>query len=160
MNISCDLNFMGSISSNEESFVITVKPEYRDALTGLSEFSHAYILWWANNCATASDRQKLICEKPYVRNPNDVGVFGSRSPQRPNPIGLSIVSIIAVDMDNNRVIVPYIDTHSGTPLIDIKPYFPALDRVSTATNPEWCSHWPQSYEESAMFDWSKEFTED
>jgi tRNA (Thr-GGU) A37 N-methylase len=45
----------------------------------------------------------------------------------------------------------------GTPILDLKPYQPAADRIRDVTVPAWCAHWPQWYEDSAIFDWEGEF---
>ncbi len=55
------------------------------------------------------------------------------------------------------IYVAYIDAEEGTPIIDIKPYHPATDRIRDVQVPEWCDHWPKWYEDSAEFDWQAEF---
>lgn len=86
-----------------------------------------------------------------------MGIFATRSPVRPNPIALSTAEIIGIDYQNGIVQIAYIDANDNTPLLDIKPYTPSLDRVETPGVPAWCSHWPQSLEESASFAWENEF---
>ena len=49
------------------------------------------------------------------------------------------------------------DAFNGTPILDIKPYIPSVDKVNKVKTPTWSKHWPQSYEESGDFDWEKEF---
>ena len=51
----------------------------------------------------------------------------------------------------------YIDANDNTPLLDIKPYTPSMDRIESPTVPDWCSHWPKSLEESSDFPWENEF---
>ena len=51
----------------------------------------------------------------------------------------------------------YIDAFDCTEVIDIKPYVPSIDRIENPDVPDWCSHWPKSYEESGDFDWEEEF---
>ncbi len=80
-----------------------------------------------------------------------------RSPSRPNPIGLSIIDLAEVDASSATIYTYFIDTEPGTPIVDIKPYFPASDRVTTAATPSWCQHWLQSVEDSATFAWDNEF---
>src|SRR5690554_969082 len=96
-------------------------------------------------------RGRLECEKPYRDAPEKVGIFATRSPIRPNPILLTVVNIITIV--NERIYVAFIDAEEGTPVIDIKPYHPATDRVKDLEVPKWCSHWPKWYEDSADFDW-------
>lgn len=157
MQLSANLRSIGSVQASDGLFQLVLNPEYQPALLGLSDFSHALILWWADQSATEHDREILQFDSPYQKSKDTVGVFGSRSPARPNPIGLSTVALIHVDEENTTITVPYIDAEPGTPILDIKPYYPASDRVMQWKGPDWCQHWPQSYEASADFDWSAEF---
>lgn len=151
------LTFIGTVEITENRYEIQLNPTYRSGLLGLSDFGHAHVLWWANQAATATDRSRLVCARPYARSDADVGVFASRSPERPNPIGMSVVTLMQVDADKGRIIVPFIDALPGTPVLDIKPYFPTSDRVRDVRMPEWSEPWPMDYESSADFDWSGEF---
>ena len=151
------LSFIGTIESSSDGFEIHLDAAYRPGLLGLSGFSHAHVLWWADRAASAQDRQTLVSRMPYARSDADVGVFASRSPARPNPINMSVVALARIDEANGRIGVAFIDALPGTPVVDIKPYFPASDRVLSADTPRWCAHWPQDYESSADFDWSGEF---
>jgi hypothetical protein len=65
--------------------------------------------------------------------------------------------ILEIDHDSGAIVVPYIDAEDGTPVIDIKPYHPATDRVRDVSVPDWCSHWPKWHEDSAGFNWAAEF---
>ena len=109
---------------------IVFEEEYRiaDALRGLEEFSHLWIIWeFSENIRTEFS--------PTVRPPRlggDVrlGVFATRSPFRPNPIGLSCVKILGIEQtaDSGTVIrVSGADLMDGTPIYDIKPYVPYTD---------------------------------
>jgi len=151
------LSVIGEIQPGPEGFVIDLDPRFAPGLTGLDDFSHAIVLWWASESDSQEDRDRLVYEKPYTNNPNDVGVFGSRSPSRPNPIGLSVIAIQSVDKEHANIVTPYIDTEPGTPVIDVKPYYPASDRVREVAVADWCSHWPTWLEDSAEFDWAGEF---
>ena len=151
------INVIGHANPAEGGFTISLDPRYAEGLTGLSEFSHAAVLWWASESDSVAQRDQLVYQKPYTNNPDDVGVFSSRSPSRPNPIGLSVIAIQNVDTKKATITTPYIDAEPGTPIVDIKPYFPASDRVRDAKMPNWCEHWPGCYEESASFDWASEF---
>lgn len=86
-----------------------------------------------------------------------MGIFATRSPIRPNPIALSTVEIIHIDYQKGLIQIAYIDANDTTPVLDIKPYTPSLDRVETPGVPEWCCHWPKSLEQSASFAWEEEF---
>ena len=151
------LSFIGTIETSGDSFEIRLDHAYTAGLLRLSAFSHAHVLWWADGAATPAGREQLVCKRPYTRSDADVGVFASRSPERPNPIGMSVVALMSVDEREGRLAVPFIDALPGTPVIDIKPYFPASDRVLNTRVPAWFAAWPDSYEASAAFDWSSEF---
>ena len=148
---------IGQIRVDGEGMFIAVDPAYLPGLQGLDGFSHLQIFWWFSGCDDAQSRQTLECEKPYTHAPDVLGVFATRSPARPNPIALSLVQVIGIDYDKGLIRVPYIDANDGSPLLDIKPYTPSMERIETPGVPAWCAHWPRSLEQSATFDWSGEF---
>ena len=96
-------------------------------------------------------------EKPYTKGPDTLGVFATRSPQRPNPLALSCAYVTYMDADKGILGLSYIDADDGSPVLDIKPYTPSLDRVEHVEVPAWCAHWPKCVEESGEFDWESEF---
>jgi len=95
--------------------------------------------------------------QPYKNSLEVMGIFATRSPVRPNPIALSTVQVIRINCEKGVIQVAYIDANAGTPVLDIKPNSPSLDRVETPGVPEWCCHWPKSLEQSESFDWENEF---
>lgn len=94
--------------------------------------------------------------KPYRKGPRTLGIFATRSPLRPNPIALTAVAVLGLDPEAGRIDIPYIDAEEGTPVLDIKPYHPSVDRVREVTVPAWCNHWPRWYGDSGAFDWEAE----
>ena len=62
-----------------------------------------------------------------------------------------------VDVNEGIVGLYYIDDFDGTYVLDLKPYMPSVDRIDNPEVPDWCRHWPKSYEEGADFDWEAEF---
>lgn len=112
-------------------------PEYRnpDALRGLEQYTHIWLIW---------EFSEAIREKwsPTVRPPRlggntRMGVFATRSPFRPNPIGLSSVKIESIDLNTNEgpvIIVSGADMMDNTPIYDIKPYLPYVDIHSGAAD--------------------------
>lgn len=114
---------------------IVFEPAYRvaEALRGLDGFSHIWLIWQFSEAAPAF---------PTVRPPRlggnvRMGVFATRSPFRPNPIGLSCVRLEAIveDGPNGRVLlVSGADLMDGTPIYDIKPYLPGVDAHPEATD--------------------------
>lgn len=89
--------------------------------------------------------EKLVEKKPYKNAPEVLGTFATRSPERPNPIGVSCSYVTYVDYQNGIIGLAYIDADDGTPVLDIKPYMPSLDRVEEPLMPSWCSNWPKMW---------------
>lgn len=127
--------------SREESPILTrivFEPEYSvpEALRGIEGYSHLWILWGFNKV----QRDEVQCTKewsPTVRPPRlggnkRVGVFATRSPFRPNPIGLSSVRLLAIE--DGDLIVSGADVLDGTPIYDIKPYLSFSDSHPEAKN--------------------------
>ena len=157
MKTGFNLAPIGHVHAVEDEFCLALDEAYIPALTGLDGFSYLNVLWWANLSDTEELRATLTCDKPYKNAPPKMGIFATRSPIRPNPIGLTVVAVIHIDYDNGKIYIPYIDTEDGTPILDIKPYHPSIERVREVSLPDWCGHWPQWYEDSAVFDWAAEF---
>lgn len=149
---------VGIVHADNESFSIEIDGPFRPALRGLDGFSHIVVLWWGDRVDTPECRSETVCKKPYTRGPETIGIFATRSPVRPNPIALSVAPVIDIDSTSGIIRVAYIDADDGTPVLDIKPYLPATERVRDVNAPAWSSHWPQWYEDNQGFDWAAEFT--
>ncbi|MBQ1629257.1 MAG: SAM-dependent methyltransferase [Treponema sp.] len=148
---------IGKIVNKNEKVCIELDSKYAKALKGLDGYSHIQVLWWADGCDNEKDRSRMIEKKPYKNGPAEIGMFATHSPRRPNPVAVSNVDIAYIDADKGILGLYYIDAFDGTPVIDLKPYIPSLDRIENPKVPDWCAHWPKSYEESASFDWEAEF---
>jgi len=98
---------------------IVMDKEYEQGLNDLEGFSHIILLYHFHR----SKGYKLMV-KPFLDD-NKRGLFSTRAPKRPNPIGLSIVRLMK--RDGNKLYIKDIDVLNGTPLIDIKPYVPGFD---------------------------------
>jgi tRNA (adenine37-N6)-methyltransferase len=96
-------------------------PAYRPGLAGLEGYTHAIALYWLH----AARRDVIVAAPRHLAAAR--GVFALRSPVRPNPIGLSVVRVLAVDVAHGHVTVEPIDCLDGTPLIDVKPYLATID---------------------------------
>ena len=103
---------------------VEVFPEYADGLRDVEGFSHLILVY----CFHRS-RPFSLLQVPFL-DTVERGVFAIRSPSRPNPIGLSVVELLAVE--GARLRVRGVDMVDGTPLLDIKPYIPDIDSVSGA----------------------------
>lgn len=148
---------IGTIQNENNEAAILLDPACREGLKGLSGYSHVQVIWWMDRCDNCAGRENLVETKPYVKGPEKLGVFATRSPARPNPIAVSTADIAYVDEGTGTVGLYYIDAFPGSPVLDLKPYTPSIDRVEHASTPEWCCHWPESYEQSGDFDWAAEF---
>merc|ERR1711962_1270435 len=98
----------------------------RDVLDGLEEYSHCWILFHFHlNDAQSNGRKSKVA--PPRGGGTKVGIFASRAPYRPSPIGLSLVKIIKINKDNGTIDIQNCDLVNETPVLDIKPYFPEYD---------------------------------
>ena len=114
---------------------ILLHPPYdrAEAFAGLEGFSHVWLLWVCHaDCLTAG--WKPTVRPPRLGGRRTVGVFASRAPYRPNPIGLSAVAQhgLAADADGLALHVSGVDLLDGTPVLDIKPYVPYADAIAEA----------------------------
>ena len=101
-------------------------PEYAEGLRDLDGFSHIYLIYHLHQVKSV----KLIV-KPFLQD-IERGIFSTRAPSRPNPIGLSIVELAG--REGNSLHLDGVDILDGTPLLDIKPYSAKFDRVETRCN--------------------------
>lgn len=120
-------------------------------------FSHINVLWWFSECDDENSRSVLQMEQPYKDAPKTMGTFATRSPMRPNPIALTTAEIIHIDYEQGKLQITFIDADNSTPILDIKPYTPSLDRVEAPKVPKWCCQWPKNVEESGTFNWEQVF---
>ena len=117
---------------------IVFEPEYRnpDALRGLERFSHIWLLWDFSEARREGQKWQPTVRPPRLGGNKRVGVFATRSPFRPNHIGLSSVRILGIDLhtpDGPIIEVEGADLMSGTPIFDIKPYLAFTDSHPDAT---------------------------
>ena len=116
---------------------IIFEPEYRnpDALRGLEDFSHIWLLWDFSEAHTEGGWSPTV-RPPRLGGNRRMGVFATRSPFRPNPIGLSSVRITQIEQSTPRGPIIHVegaDLMNGTPILDIKPYLPFTDAHPEAT---------------------------
>jgi len=101
-------------AQHEAQGTIEILPEYELGLTDIEGFSHLYVIWVFDR----SDGCELLGTPPTDTKPH--GVFATRSPRRPNPIGLTVLKLVGRDGPNLQVVG--VDMLDGTPILDIKPY--------------------------------------
>ena len=105
-----------------------LEPEFLPGLEGLEGFSHLILLYWMHRTAAATP-PRLVFTPPFDTTPR--GVFATRAPFHPNPIGLSVVAFDGFAAPG-VLAVRWLDCVDGTPLLDIKPYLPTTDAVPEA----------------------------
>jgi tRNA-Thr(GGU) m(6)t(6)A37 methyltransferase TsaA len=125
MYVNIQINPIGYVkrkSINEDSkdknliSEIVINREFAKALDGLDDFSHIYVIFWMHEVKDTKDLHhpgKMLDSKP-------IGIFATRAPIHPNPIGLTIVELLK--REENILIVRGLDAFDGTPVLDIKPY--------------------------------------
>lgn len=123
--------------SGELKSKIVFEPEYRnpDALRGIDGYSHLWLIWQFSE-AIREDWSPTV-RPPRLGGNKRVGVFATRAPYRPNPIGLSSVKLEAVEQTSDEGIVLIVsgaDLLDGTPIYDIKPYLAYVDSHPDATD--------------------------
>ena len=117
---------------------IVFEPEFRvaEALRGIESYSHLWLIWGFHQAVRDGESQAW---RPTVRPPRlggntRMGVFATRSPFRPNPLGLTVVKLLAVEdsAEGKVLVVSGADMMDGTPVYDIKPYLPYVDSIPEA----------------------------
>jgi tRNA-Thr(GGU) m(6)t(6)A37 methyltransferase TsaA len=148
---------IGKVKVENGNRFIELDEDVFKATLGLDEYSHMQVIWWMHLYDSEEARKYYVLEKPYTKGPEKIGVFATRSPVRPCPIGITACRILEVDGKKRRIKVDDLDAEDKTPVLDIKPYEPSIDRVRDAGMPAWCRHWPGFVEENEGFDWGEEF---
>lgn len=105
---------------------VVVRPEARDGLLGLDRYEHVWLLCWFDQQPDFNPDDLRLVPQATIATGEVQGVFASRSPQRPNPIGLSLVRLLAVA--DGVLTVQGVDLLDGTPVLDIKPWFADADQ--------------------------------
>ncbi len=111
---------------------LVLEPEYEPGLKELDRFGYIYVFYYmdrARKDVSPKSPGDMIAHPPWAGG-KGVGLFASRSPDRPNPIGLSIVKLRKIK--GNVVVTSLLDAFDGTPLLDIKPYLAELDAKDDA----------------------------
>jgi len=120
---------------------VELKADFQEALQGLEAFSHVLIVFYMHQSSFSSE--------DLVRHPQGrtdlpkVGIFSQRAKHRPNPIGITAVELLGIQGSCLRV--RGLDAIDGTPVLDVKPYFPWFDRKDHVQTPEWCEEIMRAY---------------
>ena len=121
---------------------VHVSEEYAAGLKGLEEFSHAVIVVYLHKADF--DLEKHLQRRPQGKEDMPcVGVFAHRARHRPNPIGITAVKVVSVE--GNALKVQGLDAIDGTPVLDVRPYYPVFDRRDDASVPTWVDRLMEGY---------------
>ncbi len=124
----------GLVETKGEVYLV---PPYNqvDAVRGLEEFSHIWLIWQFSHNERGRGRWSATVRPPRLGGNTRKGVFGTRSPYRPNPIGLSCVKLESISFEKEGPVLHILgaDLVDGTPILDIKPYIPYADCKPEAT---------------------------
>lgn len=104
-----------------------------DSLEGLADYSHVWVIFVFHDNQSVREGRETVKTKvhPPRLEGKAVGVFATRSPHRPNPIGLSLVKIERIE--GRRIVINGLDLIDGTPVLDLKPYLPRIESIPEAT---------------------------
>jgi tRNA-Thr(GGU) m(6)t(6)A37 methyltransferase TsaA len=108
-------------AKHEAEGILEILPQFELGLTDIEGFSHLIVLWVFDRL-NAADRLELLGTPPADCRPH--GVFATRSPRRPNPIGFTVVELLR--RDERSLHVRGVDMLDGTPLLDLKPYLSSI----------------------------------
>jgi len=126
----------GRCNFDDTVSTIVLAPKYARALDGIEEFSHVVVICWLHKIG----KSKRLALKTHPRRDISLpltGIFATRSPARPNPIGVSTVKLLGVAA--NVITVMGLDAIDGTPVLDIKPYMPELFTATDVRLPAWAA---------------------
>lgn len=127
----------GSVTSE-----IHLEENLAPGLKGLDQFSHLLVLFLMHR--STFDPVRDLVRRPKGRaDMPESGIFAQRAKHRPNPIGITAVQLIGIE--DNVVQVRGLDAIDGTPVLDIKPYFPVFDRIDRPRVPRWVDILMESY---------------
>lgn len=118
-----------SVDNSEGIFRIVLNKDFTEGLSHLDSFKYIYVIYYLDRVIR---KNEMLITPPMF--PDKVGLFASRSPNRPNPIGISVVRV--KEIIDNTVYISGIDAFDNTPVLDIKPYFDELDAKADA-NTGW-----------------------
>jgi tRNA-Thr(GGU) m(6)t(6)A37 methyltransferase TsaA len=122
--------------------LIELLPKYRPGLRGLGEFSHVLVIAFLHGAEFDAARHLVRRPRGQADMP-EVGIFAQRAKDRPNPLGVTVAPIVALEPTGVRV--RGLDAIDGTPIVDLKPYFPQFDSAPGARVPDWVARLMRGY---------------
>lgn len=133
------LKEIGKVRKEDELCWLEIEEQYKQGLKDIEYFSHIIVLWWIHQRDTKANREVLVVSPPTANKNVITGVFSTRSPSRPNPIGLTVVKLTKVE--DRKIFIDRIDAFDETPVLDIKPYLPGDSKpIGEIKLPPWFDH--------------------
>lgn len=129
-----DVEYPGDVRWESIVSDVIISPHLVEALDGIEGFSHIVIIFYLHKVSGES-RSRLKVHPQGRKELPLTGVFATRSPVRPNPIGVTVVKLL--ERQGNVLKVLGLDAYHGTPVLDIKPYLRRGDLIEEATTPDW-----------------------
>jgi tRNA (adenine37-N6)-methyltransferase len=123
---------------------------WREAMRGLDGFSHLWVTFVFHDAV--KEGWKGLVRPPRLGGKEKMGVWATRSPHRPNFLGLSLLAIEAIDFDEPSIRFSGVDLLDGTPVVDLRPYHPDHDLPKSASRDGWIAHAPEPAAEVAWTD--------
>ena len=140
-SVSNDVTIRKDSSWGKDVSAIVLDEQFATGLSGLEEFSHAIVVFYLDKARY--ERERHLQRRPQGRDDMPlVGIFSQRTKDRPNQIGVTSVEVVSVADDT--LVVRGLDAVDSTPVLDIKPYYPAFDKRD-ATTPEWVDRLMERY---------------
>ncbi len=128
---------IGRVERRQGKIFVVIDPAYGEALTGIEDFSHLWVIYWFHGNDTPEKRHTLkVHPRGNPANPL-TGVFATRAPVRPNLVALKACRLVG--RQENRLEVVGLDAWDGSPVLDLKPYIPQIDAVPEAVIPTWAA---------------------
>ncbi len=121
---------------------IVLDERFTDGLDGIDAFSHVLVLYWMHRAAEA-EPVRMRRHPQGRQDMPEVGIFAQRARHRPNPLGVTAVTLLR--REKNRLFVRGLDAINGTPVVDVKPYVPQFDTVESPTVPAWIDRLMERY---------------
>ena len=126
---------VGFIRKKDDTVSIEIDEKFNDALLGLEQFSHINVLYWFHENDTPESRSTLRVHPCGNKKNPRTGVFATHSPHRPNLIALALCEILSID--GTIIKIDKIDAFDGSPVIDIKCFFPTRLSIPDVRVPDW-----------------------
>lgn len=149
MSKTYNVNSIGKVDRSGITPKIIIDETYRPALLELNNFSHVIVIWWGDKYEEYRHQIDMQMYPPYAPEVL-TGLFATRSPVRPNPILTTICKILGMNIEKGELIVNEIDAFEGSPILDLKSYFPTEDRVKDYVVPDRFKEWGDWYPEDGI----------